>query len=235
VFSRDEQRTRSAAVSPEVITRCNRRVLMPRDGNAGGTWIAANDAGIVFALLNVNPPHRVADPGSWTTANGRPDRRESPRRFRTRGAVIAQLTGATAAAEAARRACALPLSTFRPFRVLAFDAAGCVAEVVWTGERARHRVGHLTAPLIRTSSGLGDALVAAPRRRLFVRMLRRAAPDAATAQDAFHRHHWPGRGELSVLMSRADATTVSITTVEVSEDGVRMVYEPRQSGESRRR
>jgi hypothetical protein len=181
---------------------------MPRDGGAGGTWIAANDAGVVFALLNVNPPARHARP--------------LRDRFQTRGSVIAQLTSATSAEGAASRARALRVQAFRPFRVLAFDSAGQVAEVLWTGERVRHRLGRLPGSLLRTSSGLGDALVAGPRRRLFVRTMRAAAGRPAAAQDAFHRHQWPGRAALSVLMSRADARTVSITTVEIREREVWM-------------
>jgi hypothetical protein len=55
-------------------------------------------------------------------------------------------------------------------------------------------------------------------------MMRAAAGGPAVAQDAFHHHQWPGRGELSVLMSRADARTVSITTVEIGERRVWMEY-----------
>jgi hypothetical protein len=110
--------------------------------------------------------------------------------------------------------------------VLAFDGDGQLAEIVWTGQRVRHRLARLSGPLLRTSSGLGDALVAEPRRRLFVRMLRAAEGRPCAAQDAFHRRQWPGREGVSVLMSRADARTVSITTLEVGEDSVRMAYLP---------
>jgi hypothetical protein len=226
VFSRDEQRTRPRALPPELTTCGDREVLMPRDGGAGGTWIAANDAGVVFALLNVNPrslcakEQRRLPPSHPLTRDEQP----APESYRTRGAIIAQLTDATSAEGAASRARALRLQAYRPFRVLAFDAAGHVGEVVWTGERVRHRLESFSVPLLRTSSGLGDALVAGPRRGLFVRAMRAAAGRPAAAQDAFHRHQWPGRGALSVLMSRADARTVSITTVEVGEDGLRMEY-----------
>jgi hypothetical protein len=45
------------------------------------------------------------------------------------------------------------------------------------------------------------------------------------AQDAFHRHSWEGREHVSVQMSRAEARTVSRTTVELSRRGARMTYE----------
>jgi hypothetical protein len=193
---------------------------MPRDGEAGGTWIAANDAGMVFALLNVNPH---GDAGDWHPHGSRVPVPIGGR-FRSRGAVIAHLTAAISAGDAGARARTLPFAAFRPFRVLAFDVDARFVETIWTGERVRQRVGQLSGPLLRTSSGLGDALVVGPRRKLFVRMMRAAAGGPAVAQDAFHRHQWPGRVELSVLMSRADARTVSITTVEIGERGVWMKY-----------
>jgi hypothetical protein len=51
---------------------------------------------------------------------------------------------------------------------------------------------------------------------------------SAERQEVFHHHAWPGRPEVSVLMSRADARTVSIATLEISDSdgGVRMEYEP---------
>jgi hypothetical protein len=45
-------------------------------------------------------------------------------------------------------------------------------------------------------------------------------------QDEFHRYTIPGRAEVGVLMSRPDARTVSITTVETGPAGVQMQYEP---------
>jgi hypothetical protein len=242
VFSRDEQRTRCAGFPPELTTHKRHHVLMPRDGEAGGTWIAANDAGVVFALLNVHrlarsrhrdwqgdrhpDGSRVPVPINGDKGTGTVDGRAvavRTDRFRTRGAVIAHLTAAISVPDAGARARTLPFAAFRPFRVLAFDIEARFVETLWTGERVRQRLGRLSGPLLRTSSGLGDALVTGPRRRLFTRMMRGGQHPAA-AQDAFHRHQWPGRGALSVLMSRAEAGTVSITTVEVGEDRVWMEY-----------
>jgi hypothetical protein len=213
VFSRDEQRARLPGTPPEAVMRGERRVLMPRDGTAGGTWIAANDAGVVFALLNLN----------WASAHGpgEPDTRIG--RLRTRGAVIPELVEACTAAAALDRTHTLDPYGFLPFRVLACDRQGWWMEAVSTGTTIHRSLRSLDAPLMRTSSGLGDDVVTGARGTLFHTMLGGAVASAA-AQDRFHRHRWAGAQELSVLMNRPDARTVSITTVEVWDAGLRMLY-----------
>jgi len=74
-----------------------------------------------------------------------------------------------------------------------------------------------------TSSGLGDELVAPPRRVLFDRMIT-FGEQTPEAQDTFHRHAWPDRGYLSVRMRRTDARTVSYTVVELLPQGRSMHY-----------
>ncbi len=57
-FNRDEQHTRPIAQPPKVEVHGNQKVILPREPDGGGTWIAVSDAGLAFALLNVNPPNR---------------------------------------------------------------------------------------------------------------------------------------------------------------------------------
>jgi hypothetical protein len=214
VFSRDEQRTRLPAIPPDVVSRGERRVLMPRDRDAGGTWIAVNDAGVVFALLNLNVGR--------ASAPDEPAVRLAP--LHSRGAVIPDLVEARSAAEALERTQALEARGFLPFRVLACDRQGSWMEAICTGTTIHRSLQSLDTPVMRTSSGLGDAIVMGVRRALFDSVVGRTGVLTAAAQDGFHRHRWPGAPELSVLMNRADARTVSITTVEVRDAGVRMLY-----------
>src|SRR5512141_2725081 len=86
VFNRDERHTRQPGLPPELVACGSRLALMPRDRDGGGTWIAANDAGVGFALLNVNhTPH---------------DERPAPAPYRTRGEVIERVVQSTTATEA---------------------------------------------------------------------------------------------------------------------------------------
>ena len=82
------------------------------------------------------------------------------------------------------------------------------------------------APLLFTSSGLGDHLVEGVRRELFDAFFQGPAGEWEAAQDAFHRHRWPGRGHLSVNMKRPDARTVSHAVIDVDGVRVRFRYHP---------
>lgn len=110
-----------------------------------------------------------------------------------------------------------------PFRLVA--AGGPVGRglaLSWTQDGVGGiEPGEHALPVCWATSGLGDSLVA-PRLSLFGTIV--ATNPCPAAQDDFHRHSWPGRGAESVLMSRADARTVSLTTVESRESGVEMVY-----------
>ena len=79
------------------------------------------------------------------------------------------------------------------------------------------------------SSSLGDDRVLQPRRELF-RHLLATERDPFQAQDRLHRHAWPDRRHLSVLMSRTDACTVSRTEVRLEAGSVEMRYRPLVDG-----
>src|SRR5262249_44773985 len=52
-FNRDELRTRPEALPPQWTHHGSRSAVHPIDPVSNGTWIAANDAGLALALLNV--------------------------------------------------------------------------------------------------------------------------------------------------------------------------------------
>jgi len=188
---------------------------MPIDPESGGTWIAANDAGVVFALLNANPgaPPQSTNPAGPST--------------RSRGTIIPSLVESATVSEALARAERIQVEQYAPFRLLLFDRFQLV-ECVRHGARIRHRRSYLSAAILRTSSGLGDAVVAGPRRALFQRFF--SAPrDPRAAQDMFHQHRWIGREAVSINMCRSDARTVSHTIVEVGSETISMTYVPADS------
>lgn len=206
--NRDEQVTRAAALPPVVRSVGGRHAVMPIDPVSGGTWIAANDAGLVLALLNFNPP------GSSNAS--------APL---SRGFIIPSLLGEASVWAAVDQARSISPASFGLFRLAVLDGADG-AEIVSDGRTLGvQRVGgNGAAAMLFTSSGLGDHLVRRPRVELFERML--AGGMSAATQDAFHRHAWADRRHLSVRMRRDDARTVSTTVVEVSAEGVEMSYQP---------
>lgn len=212
--NRDEQRSRPAALPPQVRAFGARRAILPLDRahgesesearRGGGTWIAASDAGLAMTVLNVTRQRsRTAAP-------------------RSRGAIIPALLDAGDLAEAEQRALGLEASDFAPFRLVVADRRECV-EILGDGVRLDlvRRAG-LSVPLLFTSSGLGDGLVEGPRSDLFLRLL--AGGDWPSAQDVFHRHAWPDRTHLSVCMRRPDARTVSHSVVALTAQAVSFTY-----------
>lgn len=217
VSSRDEQRARTEA-QPARWRELSRslRGIWPTDPEGGGTWIAAATSGLGLAILNRNLEPPLAD--------------LPPSTLVSRGKLIPKLIDAADLAEVVDRIRGLPLALFSPFRLVAVALNGPVVrclEVTW--DRTELEVApESMPPICFASSGLGDSLVT-PRLGLFSELV--GDEGLAASQDAFHHHRWPDKPEISVMMSREDARTVSITTCEVVrgiEDHatVRMSYAP---------
>lgn len=208
VCNRDESRRRPEALPPRRLWTGPRRALMPIDPQGGGTWIGVNDMGVTLSLLNGNPR-----PGSIP-----------PKGRRSRGLIIPRLLEENSARAAIVRSTLMPLGDFAPFRLVIIDRE-TIAELRWSGRTLHARCADWSGkPAVFSSSGLGDRLVTAPRGALFRRLMAEGG-DARRAQDRFHRHAWPARPHLSVVMSRPEARTVSRTAVEVSRGAARMTYE----------
>lgn len=188
--------------------------LMPTDVDSGGSWIGVNDRGVCACLLNGNPHGSDGALKTWT---GRC----------SRGMLVPELLACESLDELRERGEAIDAKEFPAFRLVAFDLWRVIV-VSGDGQRARvEETGLMQRGFLRTSSGLGDALVERPRRELFERMFNvDLVRDVRQIQDEFHSHHWPGEERISVLMSREDARTVSRTAIELNEACVRMRYEP---------
>lgn len=207
VCNRDEQRSRPDATPPRWRDLPLTRAIWPADGEAGGTWIAANTQGLALCLLNLNPPSPPALPPAAQLVS--------------RGKIIPRLIARNTPDDALAALNALDLDRFAPFRLLAArpaphdrgeQPANHILEASW--DRTDLRVTrHAALPICLASSGLGDTLVQS-RLPLFDGMVL-AAGATPEAQDLFHHHSWADRPELSVMMSRAAARTVSVTTVEI--------------------
>lgn len=199
VMNRDELRTRSPALRPAAIElESGIRAVWPTDADAGGTWIAANDRGLALGLLNGNPEPAPSLPPRETLIS--------------RGLIIPSLVSCEEAREVIRGVQMLDVHRYAPFRLIAADRS-VIADAVWDGLRLRVSQCAMR-PVCFVSSGLGDRVVA-PRLGLFRRWLARHGA-TVPAQDAYHEHQWPDRPEISVKMSRRDARTISVTSVEVS-------------------
>lgn len=205
-MNRDEKRTRAVALPPEVFRCGGRRAIYPRERN-GGTWLAANDAGLCLALIN------------WHTIEREPN--EQPE---SRGRIIPALVDAAGARAIVHRLGATPLLNSRPFRLLVFDSRHkAVVELRWDLEKlsARHhpwRIQHWF------SSGHDEP--GAERARGQICATWAASLRGTAALKNLHASHLPRRGPFSICMHRSDAATVSYAEVNLSDQRATLRYSP---------
>jgi uncharacterized protein with NRDE domain len=208
VSNRDESRSRAIASPPRIVLTDGVRAVMPIDPDSGGTWVAGSEHGLAFAILNLN-----LDPSPSGSKNAQ-----------SRGEIIPDLLAARTVEEASEMLLGRSLESYRPYRLI-LAAAGIVCELRQSPPISTCQP--LTAPVMFTSSGLGDHLVEAPRRALFDRMMAGGAADVGDLierQDRFHAHQWPSERHISVMMERLEASTVSRTVLLVEGECVHMEY-----------
>jgi uncharacterized protein with NRDE domain len=207
--NRDEQRTRPLALPPRVSAVGAVRAVCPTDPQSGGTWIAVNDAGLALTLLNRTDRSAAVAP--------------EPTPARSRGEIIPHLAAATGLTEVYGALRRLSPSLYDGFQLVAVHAR---EYLVGISDRSviRFTSGQLDRPLMFTSSALGDRDADRVRRPVFESLVCRSR-DPLEGQRHFHDHRWPGCPAFSIRMRRADARTVSRSTVTVDTSGAWLAYE----------
>ena len=209
---RDERTTRLPGEPPNIVRRGGRRALAPRDGDAGGTWVGVNDAGLTLGLANLYPPEGVGEGMA-----------PPPPGLVTRGRIIDDLLPAATAAEARELLEAMDVRMFAPFTLAVLEPRRPAELHRWDGSRLETRT--TAAPgLLLTSSGAGRRI-----EEIRVREYARLAPGSpprAEDIEALHRSHLESLGADSFCMHREEAETASLTRVEVGAGGIRMTYTP---------
>jgi hypothetical protein len=207
-MNRDEKLDRFAALPPKIVDLADRRAIFPREPK-GGTWIAANEAGVCLALINW---HRIE--------------REPKRDVISRGEVVRELAGKSSADEIAYAVMKLPLRKLCPFRLIAIvRSEKLVTEWRWNLERLTRR-NHGWRPQHWFSSGFDERRAELERERVCAAANEQQSAGTITWLRQLHRSHAPKRGPFSICMHRADATTVSYTEVAVSGRRATMRYKP---------
>jgi len=205
-MNRDEKFTRRGGLPPVIVDLADRRAIFPREPE-GGTWIAANDAGVCLALVNW---HRIE--------------RQSVRSIASRGQVVKALATKSSAEEIAAGLAGLPLRRLRPFRLIAIiPSEQRVTEWRWDRDRL---VAHKHAWERRHwfSSGLDEPKAERERGRICKAAQSQKSEGRLDWLRRLHRSHSPERGPFSICMHRPDAATVSYTEVAVSGRRATMRY-----------
>jgi hypothetical protein len=205
-MNRDERLTRVQGLPPAERRSEGRRVICPSEPG-GGTWIALNETGVTFALIN------------WysipTSVNGAAT---------TRGEIVVAVSGLDGEPTATARLRKLPLNRINPFRLIGiFPTTQHVVEWRWDLRCltfAKHRWN--TQQWI--SSGFDEPTAQRMRSKTFQQAGQQLSVGSLDWLRRLHRSHSPHAGPFSTCMHRADAATVSYTEIAVSSSTAKMCY-----------
>lgn len=214
--SRDERRLRKPSSSPQPYNYPNCAILCPRDGQAGGTWISICENGNAAVLLNgAFIPHEKL--GAYK---------------KSRGLVFLDLMDAH-----------YPLLKFletslvgiEPFTVILWQEHA-LYELRWDGTASKHSTRlPIQHPRIWSSVTLYDKSARQKREAWFEAWLRDYPRPKRHEIEQFHLLGGKADKHNSILLNRGQLSTVSITTLELSEESGRMIYRDCISGDTSER
>ena len=205
-MNRDEQLSRVTGLPPSknMINGCS--VLAPSEPG-GGSWIALNDAGVTFALIN------------WYSMTARVNGETV-----SRGQVVNAACVANTPELAGAALKQLPLQRMNPFRLIGvFPATNEIAEWRWDFKTLVRRK-HQWEDQQWISYGFNEPAAQRVRNRTFRAALKQKSAGSLGWLRRLHRSHSPQAGPFSTCMHRGDAATVSYTEVTVSPNGALMSY-----------
>lgn len=203
--SRDEKNTRKEALAPEVYATEKGSLLYPRDGDAGGTWIAGHENGNAVVLLNgANIAHI-----------------SSPPYRRSRGVMLLELIKDP-----------MPYSYFRhttfsgiePFTLILIETHR-LWHCWWDGDESASRELPFDQPHIWSSATLYDSTMMRLRQQWFREWLD-AHPHPGT-EEVMDFHFTGGIGDpnIDLQMDREGVvSTVSISCLHLREKEMEMHY-----------
>jgi hypothetical protein len=206
-MNRDELRSRPRALAPKYF-ECNGVTAVYPSEALGGTWIAVNLYGQLFALLN------------WYSAYASTFRAKQ----RSRGEIIPQMIFDSEFRADSTILVSPRLAGILPFRLIGIDPKHrVISEWRWDGRRIR-RSAFPWARKHWFSSSLSD--VQAEEYRCATCTV------AASVRDAegpdwlrdLHRSHRPFSGPYSICVHRPEAVTVSNTEILVNSRLISMRY-----------
>ena len=205
-MNRDEKLTRPAGLPPKKKKVNGHAVISPSEPG-GGTWIALNDQGATFALIN------------WYSIKARFDGSAL-----SRGEVVNSASAAISSDSADAALHALPLNRINPFRLIGvFPASDEIVEWRWNLKRLV-RKNHRWKTQQWISSGFDEPAAQRIRGKTFRQAQKQYSAGSLDWLRRLHRSHAPKTGPFSTCMHRADAATVSYTEISVSPRKAVMRY-----------
>ena len=203
--NRDEKNTRSPARPPALYGNSGERMIYPRDGDAGGTWISMKENGDAAVLLN----------GAFISHVAEPPYRKS------RGLLFLDIFGTERPSQAFFK---MNLYGIEPFTFLLYEK-NCLYEFRWDGTERYGKQLAVSRPHIWSSATLYDGLAVKKREQWFAAFLN--LNPSPTQLDILNFHRFSGEGDAQndLLMNRDDLyATVSITGIMLTNDRGSMKY-----------
>jgi hypothetical protein len=197
-MNRDEKLSRVAGLPPKLRGKAGRKILGPSEPG-GGTWIALNNAGITFALIN------------WYAITTRV--KINPV---SRGDVVNAVSATVSPPAASAVLKTLPLRQMNPFRLIGvFPATQEIFQWRWNLKKLI-RKKHPWATQQWISSGFDEPTAQRIRSETFRRALKQKSVGGLDWLRRLHRSHAPCAGPFATCMHRADAATVSYTETVIA-------------------
>jgi hypothetical protein len=203
--NRDEKHWRSSAFPPTLYPFPSGKLLFPKDGDAGGTWIAAHENGNAIVFLN----------GGFVRHQPMPPYRKS------RGLVLLDLLDSINPVLGFKL---MTLQQIEPFTAVIWNT-GQLFECRWDGAKKHVTELNDSEPHIWSSVTLYDEAVVAKRNSWFRKWLQQHAEPAPA--DLLHFHQFTGDGDAhnDLLMNRnGQVFTVSVTQLVLTDEGTHMHY-----------
>jgi hypothetical protein len=203
--NRDEKNWRTDALTPAVYSFRSGKMIFPKDGDAGGTWIAAHENGNIVIFLN----------GGFKAHTPAPPYRKS------RGLVLLNILDHHTPYNCF---VAMNLNGIEPFTAIIRDN-GDLFECRWDGSDKHHQKIDPQIPHIWSSVTLYDDETIQKRKKWFEDWI--AKNNDPSRNDILHFHQFTGDGDAynDLMMNRdGKVFTVSITSIEINGSGLNMNY-----------
>lgn len=215
-FNRDEQRHRPLAEPPKRFAYDQHDALMPIDPQGGGSWIACDQYGRIFALLNY-----------YQGATCQLAERIS------RGHIVRAMSQSAARSSPLTVLESMPLEKFSPFSLLCFEPANALNPsqlsagqnpllYQWDGQALE--ISAIESPFSSSGYHQWDAVLE-HRQNHYQDLLR--GKTCTTPNDLLEQwqsSHYPEASAFSVCMHRDDAKTVSLSRILVAPQKVTFDY-----------
>jgi hypothetical protein len=202
--NRDEKHRRSPASAPAVYKAASGNILFPKDGDAGGTWIAVHENGNAIVFLN----------GSFVAHTPKPPYRKS------RGLILTDLIDHP---EPYNAFLDIDLHNIEPFTAIIWDD-NRLFECRWDGSDKHISELDKSRPHIWSSVTLYDPGVISKRNRWFDEWISGTKRPSQEEILRFHQFTGDGDAHNDLKMNRGQVFTVSVTSLSLSRDHALMRY-----------